>query len=40
MSEFDFWKTAYELGWANIDQMAQVVILGLITEEEKQLIVG
>jgi len=40
MTEFDFWKMAYAEGWCTKVELDEAVLLGLITQDEYDLIVG
>ncbi|WP_286886707.1 XkdX family protein [Aneurinibacillus sp. UBA3580] len=37
---YEFWKAAYEFGWASPEQIQEAAVLGLITQEEASQIIG
>lgn len=40
MTEYDFWKLAWEYQWATDEEMQEAVNLGLITEDQRRKIVS
>ncbi len=34
--EYNFWERAYSLNWASEEDLSRAVVLGMITEQEKQ----
>ena len=38
MTEFEFWKMAYKEGWCTKVELDEAVLLGLITQDEYDLI--
>jgi uncharacterized XkdX family phage protein len=40
MTPFDFWKLAYQLKWATLEQLQKAVTFQLITQDEYNQITG
>jgi uncharacterized XkdX family phage protein len=40
MTDFDKWKDRYEKKWCTKEQLARLVSLGVLTEDEYKAIVG